>query len=124
MLCVEQGCVHWRLPGSPLQQRGVSQPIPPGFGMSLHSAPGEQLVKGAAGSPKDRLPKAQHGGVPSIGTVWPGGRQDIVLGVLGWQRCSPIPRDGPTPHTPAALAMSHEPAAVAPPSQTHLVLVS
>lgn len=95
MLCVEQGCVHWCLPGSPLQQCGVSQPIPPGFGMSLHSAPGEQLVKGAAGRPKDRLPKAQHGGVPSIGTVWPGGRQALCL--VCWDGSGAHPSPGMVP---------------------------
>lgn len=64
-LCVEQGCVHWCLPGSPSQQCGVSQPIPPGSGMSLHSAPGERLVKGAAGRLKDRLPQ---------GSAWRGAK--------------------------------------------------
>lgn len=91
VLCVEQGCVHWCLCSS------VGCPSPSHLALGHHSTPGERQVEGAAGRPKDRLPKAQHRGVPGVGTVWPRGR-GVVLGVPGGQQCSPSPGMVP-PHT-------------------------
>lgn len=100
VLCVEQGCVHWCLPGSPLQQRGVSQPSP--LALGCHSTAGEQWVKGAAGrtdclrfSMEGCQALAQCGWGQAGCCVWCAGRAAVLTHPRGWSHlthsCSPWP---------------------------------
>lgn len=72
-------------------------------------------AEGEGGCWKDKLPKAQHGGVLGVGTVVGccAGRAAVPTHPQGWSHTLLQPSD-----------VSHQAAAVAPPSQTLLVLVS
>ena len=88
--------------------RGVGYPSPSrlALGTSLTSAPREQLVNGAAGKPKDRLPKTHDGEVANVCTAWLGCKRDVSLDARLCREggsVRPVPRAGLTPHTPATL---------------------
>lgn len=69
--------------------------------------PWDQWVEGAAGRLKDKLPKAQHGGVSGVGTAWPG--TGLVLCSVCWEGSGGHPPPGMVPpHTLLQpLAVSH-----------------
>lgn len=86
---------------------GYPSPSRLASGTLLISAPREWwLVDGAAGKPKDRLPKAHDGDVANICTAWPGCERDVSLEARLCQKGSgvrPVPGASLTPHAPAAL---------------------
>lgn len=85
---------------------GYPSPSRLASGTSLTSAPGEWLVDGAAGKPKDRLPKARDGEVANICTARPGCERNVSLDARLCREgggVRPVPGAGPTPHAPAAF---------------------
>lgn len=104
---VKRGCVH----PVPARKPFAAAPVRAGYpspsrlasGTSLTSAPGERLADGAAGKPKDRLPKAPDGEAANICTARPGCERDVSLDAREGGSVRPVPRAGPTPHAPATL---------------------